>query len=149
MEFTRLVNIRERLDLSQRQMATKLNVSKSTYARWETGEKIIPLKHLVNFCNICNLSPDYVLGITNTKKELKTKLKIDKKIVGENIKEIRQNNNLSQEKLANELTTTHSTISAYEHGKTLILTSFAYQICIKYKVSFDWLIEKNNKNHTK
>lgn len=37
--------LRENLELSQRQISNKLNVSKSTYARWETGEKIIPLKH--------------------------------------------------------------------------------------------------------
>lgn len=40
------------------------------------------------------------------------------------------------------LNTSHSTISAYENGKILILTSFAYSIAIKYNVSLDWLCGK-------
>ena len=35
---------------------------------------------------------------------------------------------ISQQALADLLNTSHSTISAYESGKTLILTAFAYQI---------------------
>ena len=49
---------------------------------------------------------------------------------------------MSYNDLAKELNTTKSTIYAYETGKTLILTAFAYQICIKYKVSLDWLTGK-------
>ena len=49
---------------------------------------------------------------------------------------------LTQEELAKDLNTTHSTISAYESGKTLILTSFVYEIAIKYKLSLDWLCGK-------
>lgn len=41
--------------------------------------------------------------------------------------------------LAKSLNTTQSTIWAYETGRTLILTAFAYQICVKYNVSMDWL----------
>ena len=41
--------------------------------------------------------------------------------------------------LAKELGTTQSVIYGYENGKFLILTAFAYQICIKYNVSMDWL----------
>lgn len=37
----------------------------------------------------------------------------------------------------------HSTISAYEFEKTLILTIFAYQSCLKYHISLEWLYENN------
>ena len=47
--------------------------------------------------------------------------------------------NITQEELANILNTTHSTISAYESGKTTILTAFAYQICKRYNISMDYL----------
>ena len=47
--------------------------------------------------------------------------------------------NITQEELANILNTTHSTISAYESGKTTLLTAFALQIVDKYKISLDWL----------
>ena len=58
------------------------------------------------------------------------------------IKAERVANGLTQEELAKDLNTTHSTISAYESGKTLILTSFVYEIAIKYKLSLDWLCGK-------
>lgn len=47
--------------------------------------------------------------------------------------------------LAKLLNTTHSTISAYESGKTTILTVFAYEICKKYNISMDYLIGRINK----
>lgn len=63
MNFEHLIFMRDNLDLNQREMAEKLNVSKSTYARWETGEKIIPLKHLINLCNITNNTLIMLLGL--------------------------------------------------------------------------------------
>jgi len=51
MDFSKLVILRNKKDLTQREMAKILNISKSTYARWETQDEIIPLWHLVNFCN--------------------------------------------------------------------------------------------------
>ena len=48
--------------------------------------------------------------------------------------------------IANLLNTTHSTISAYENGKTLILTSFLYQICKTYNISvYEILKKQENK----
>lgn len=37
MIFEKLKSLRENSELTQRQIALKLNVSKSTYNRWETG----------------------------------------------------------------------------------------------------------------
>lgn len=140
MNFERLVYIRDELDLSQRSLAYELTIGKSTYARWETGEKIIPLKHLVHLCNMSGFSLDFALGLSDDKKRNKEKIVIDRKVIGENIRLLRKKNNLTQEDLAKELNTTHSTISAYESGKTLILTSFVYQIAVKHNVSVDWII---------
>ena len=53
--------------------------------------------------------------------------------------EIRKEKNITQEELASTLNTTHSTISAYESGKTTILTAFAYEICKRYNISMDYL----------
>ena len=126
MYNTRLIDIREENELTQRKIAELLCVSKSTYARWETLEKIIPLKHLNNVCNKFNTSMDFIL-------------KIDKLLAGKRLKKIRLDNKLTQNNLANMLNTTHSTISGYENGKTFILTSFAYELCKKYNISMDWL----------
>ena len=135
----RLKDFREDNDLFQKEIAEKIGISQQTYSMWENGTKIIPLKHLNTLCNIYDVNMDYFLGISN--KKIKTnKIKtLDKKLIGSNIKKIRNDNNLTIRNLANYLNTTPSTISAYENGKTLILTAFAYQICIKYNISMDWL----------
>ena len=92
MDFKKLIMFRKKRDLSQRQMASILNVSKSTYARWETTEEIIPLKHLANFCNYFNVSMDFVLGLSkkNDFNKYNYNKKIKKKNIGNNIKLIRK-----------------------------------------------------------
>ena len=139
----RLIEIRENNNLSQRDLASILNVSKSTYARWETQEQIIPLNRLVDFCNYFKVSMDYALNLSNVNKYKKPISSLDRKLIGNNIKLIRKKFSLTQQNLADLLNTSHSTISAYEAGKTLILTIFAYQICLKYNISLDWLCSNN------
>ena len=84
---------------------------------------------------------DYVLKLSNKKKnkDIKKIDNLDKQVIGNHIRIVRGENKLTLRALASVLNTTSSTISAYETGKTLILTVFAYQICKKYKVSLDWL----------
>ena len=139
----RLIEIREDNNLSQRDLASILNVSKSTYARWETQEQIIPLNRLVDFCNYFKVSMDYALNLSNENKYKKPISSLDRKLIGNNIKLIRKKFSLTQQNLADLLNTSHSTISAYEAGKTLILTIFTYQICLKYNISLDWLCGNN------
>lgn len=138
---TRLFDIRELNDYSQEEISKLLKVSRQNYSFWETGTKFIPLKHLNNFCNIFNVTMDYVLKLSSNNIKTNKIKKISKKEIGKRLKEIRNNNNITQKELAAFLNTTQSTISAYEKGKTLILTSFAYQICKKYNISMDYLCE--------
>nr|MBP3258597.1 helix-turn-helix transcriptional regulator [Bacilli bacterium] len=144
MNEKRLFDLREYADLSQKDLANKLGVTQQTYSLWEKGTKIIPLKHLNNLCNYYKTSMDYVLGLSNerTNSDIREIKELNKKLIGSRIKEIRESNKLTLRDLASELNTTSSTISAYETGKTLVLTAFAYQICTKYDVSLDWLCGK-------
>ena len=144
MEF-RLQKVRENNELSQKEIADILKVSQPTYSRWEKGVEVIPLKKLILFAKYFHLTLDYLCNLSNTNKVAKYEYKINKEISGHNILSFRQNNNITQKELAIFLNTTPSTICAYEKGKTLILTSFAYQICKKYNTSMDYicgLIEK-------
>ena len=132
MNLERLILLREKNDLYQKDIAKILNVSQQTYSTWEVGTKIIPLKHLNDYANYFNVSLDYLTGLSDKKEIILTNKNLDKNIIGQRLKEIRNDNNLTLRSLAKELNTTSSTISAYETGKTLILTAFAYQICKKY-----------------
>ena len=145
--FNKLLDIREDYEMTQTQIANKIGVSRSVVSKWENGNEVIPLKHLNSLCNFYNVSMDYILKLSKNKtyNKLKNIEILDKKLIGQRIKEIRNNNNLTLRDLAKILNTTSSTISAYETGKTLILTAFAYQICKEYKVSLDWLCGKSER----
>ena len=136
----RIIVIREMLNLSQRELAEELHISKSTYARWETGEKIIPLTHLVDLCNLSNRSLDYILGLSNDRSITNNVLIINNQSIGNKLKKLRIKNNESQEEIADFLSCTQSVVSEYENGITLIQTSFLLQLCNKYNISADIIV---------
>ena len=138
--FQRLQDIREDLDLTQREMANQLKVSQSCYSRWETGKELIPLQKLSDFCSITNHSMDCIAGLIHTERKVpKRNYPIRAKVIGKNLKEVRIQHGLYQYQLAKILNTTQSTISAYESGETLILTAFIYQIAKEFHLSLDEL----------
>ncbi len=137
----RLLEIREYHNLYQKDIAKIIKVSQQAYSFWENNTKIIPLSHLNELCNYFNISMDYALNLSKSKTSTKIN-KIDnlnRVEIGKRLAWLRHEKNITNRALAKELNTTSSTISAYETGKTLILTIFAYQICKKYHVSLDWL----------
>lgn len=147
--FERLLYLREEKELTQKELGEIFNVDRSIISKWEIDSVTIPLKQLNNYANYFNVSLDYLTGLSNIKENTKTIKKLDKQKIGQNIKQVRKENNLTLRALAKELNTTSSTISAYETGKTLILTAFAYQIAKKYNISLDWLLGKSNNKSIK
>lgn len=141
----RLLNIRDEAELNQEDMAEILKVSQSNYSRWENGKELIPLSKLNLLCNHFKVNIDYVIGISRNSKCDK-KYEFNNIGIGKRLKEFRNSNNITQVELAKILNTTQSTISAYESGKTTILTAFALQIVNEYNISLDWLCDRKNTN---
>ncbi len=129
-------------NLSQEDVAKKLNVSRSSYAMWESNNNIFPIKRLIEFCNIVNCSLDYVLSLTNINTEIKNDL--DENKAKSRLTEFRKENKLTQEKLASILNTNKSVICNYERGRNIIATPFIYEICKKYKISADYLLGRTD-----
>ena len=138
MYSRKLKDIRENYDLKQSEIAEILKTTQSNYSRWENGTEFIPLKKLTILCNFFNINMDYAMGLS---KEIKNngKHNLDSTTIGNNLKKLRKEKNITQLELAKLLNTSQSTVSAYEAGKTILLTAFAYQICKKYNISLDWL----------
>lgn len=135
---TRLNELREERNLLQKDVAKLLNTSRTNYSTWELNNKFMPLKHLNNYCNVFNVSMDYVFYLSKSKENTSNKsYELDKKLIGQNLKKFMTDRNITQVELAKFLNTTQSTISAYINGKTLILTSFLYQIAKEYNISMD------------
>ena len=142
---TRLNELREERNLFQKDVAKLLNTSRTNYSTWELNTKFIPLKHLNNYCNIFNVSMDYVFYLSNSRGNTINKTyKLNKKIIAENLKKFMSDRNITQVELAKVLNTTQSTISSYVNGKTLIITSFLYQIAKEYNISMDEICNRNN-----
>ena len=145
-----LLDLRKDNNYTIMEMSKLLNTSKSNYQRWETGERFIPTSSLNEISSLFKVSVDYLLGITRiNNSDISYFDKLNKKLIGHNIKKFRQENNLSQKELAKFLNTSQSTISAYENGHTLILSIFIYKICSKYKISADWLLGKSSHEKLK
>lgn len=65
--FQRIRDLREDNDLTQQQIATLLNISQSTYSRYENGELEIPIQTLIKLANYYNTSIDYLVNLTDIK----------------------------------------------------------------------------------
>ena len=132
--------IRMESNKHQEETAKLLHISRSSYAMWESGNEIIPIKRLIDFSNIFNVSIDYIFKL-NSKKYNKLST-YNKELSSTRLKEFRKENKLTQEKLAKILNTNKSVICGYEKGRYIIATPFLYQICKKYNISADYLLGK-------
>ena len=133
---------------NQNDIATILKISPYTYSHYETQDAIIPLKHLINFCEYFNVSIDYIFGFTekNQYKNIAKNTTLEKN----NLKIYRKLNNITQKELAKELNITQSSISEYEKGHKIISTPILFSICKKYNISADYLLGKiDNPKHIK
>lgn len=142
-----LVNLRDEKEKTQKEIALLLDTTQSNYNKWETGKNLPPLFHLNSLANYFNTSIDYLIGITNINIPTTNIDKINKLECGKKILELRKDNKLTQRELAKELNTSHSTLSAYESGKNLIIVSFALELSKKYNISLDWLCGRSNKKY--
>lgn len=132
-------------NLTQNQIAEILGISRSAYSKYEKYYEIIPIKHLICFCNHFNILIDEIFNLKiSYKNELVISNVFDKKIMGTRLKEFRKEHKLTQEKLAQELNTTKSVIAGYESGRRIIATPFLYQICHKYQISADYILGRIN-----
>ena len=66
--YNRIRSMREDNDLTQKKIASILNMSQTGYSKYETGENDIPTRILINLALYYNTSIDYLLGITDDPK---------------------------------------------------------------------------------
>ncbi len=69
--YTRIRDLREDNDLTQKQMANILNCSQQVYSNYELGQRDIPTDILIKLSRFYKVSTDYILGETDNPKRLK------------------------------------------------------------------------------
>ena len=65
MPYKRIRDLREDADLSQKKLAEILHMHKTTYTRYETGEREIPLNIAILLAQYHHVSLDYLAGLTD------------------------------------------------------------------------------------
>ncbi len=66
---TRLKDLRQDRDLKQREIAEVIKTTQSYYSQIENGQKMIPIDRLIILAKFYNVSTDYILKLTNSKKK--------------------------------------------------------------------------------
>ena len=64
----RIKDLREDLDLTQKEIAEYLHIKQNTYSQYENGHRQIPLDMLIKLARYYNTSVDYLVGETSEKK---------------------------------------------------------------------------------
>ena len=67
--YPRIRNLREDEDLTQEDLAKILNISQTTYSRYESGSLDLPSQSLIKLAEFYSVSVDYLLGISNSKRK--------------------------------------------------------------------------------
>lgn len=61
----RLRTLREKHELTQKEVAEQLHTSQSYYAQYENDRRPIPFERVVELARIYNVSIDYIAGFTD------------------------------------------------------------------------------------
>ena len=64
-KYQRLRDLREDADKTQSEIAEYLGMRYQQYARYENGEREIPLHHFIALARYYNVSLDYLAGLSN------------------------------------------------------------------------------------
>lgn len=78
--YSRIRSLREDHDLTQKKIASILNMSQTGYSKYETGENDIPTRILINLSLYYDTSIDYLLGITDVQKPYKRSKDVEKNL---------------------------------------------------------------------
>ena len=138
----RIKELREKENVSQRQLAEALGVTRSSINQFEQQYDIIPIKRLNQIANFFHVSIDYLLGLTKIKQYKNSKFEIDFELSSKRLKEWRKSKKLTQQKLGEKLNASSFVIIHHENQRTILNTPFLYELCTKYHISADYLLGK-------
>lgn len=74
MKFVRIRNLREDKDLYQKDVAKMLGISQQYYSEYESGNRAIPIFHLIKLAEFYNVSIDYIVELTDNTKPYSRKI---------------------------------------------------------------------------
>ncbi len=142
MNENRLDGLKDERDLKSRDIAKYLKVNESTYSEWEHNKIPIPTRRIVELADFYNVNIDYMLKLTDTRKEIKNNL--DLELIRNRLKEIRQELGLSLRGLGEKLNCSFSSLGSYERGENLINCEILISLSKYSKYSIDYILGRSN-----
>ncbi len=144
--FQQLASARKYFWYSQIEVAEKLGIARTTYASYESNNRLIPSNHLYSLANFYKTSMDYLLGLNEDPIEVEA-IDLNMNIISKHLKEVIKDSNLSVTDFSKSIKASDSSMYDYINQRTLIQTYIIYDIARKYNISCDWLLGKSYKKY--
>ena len=142
----KLVILRERANVDAKYVYKNIKVNNETYSRWETGDRKVNLKGIVDISNLYNIKIDYLLDLSNDIVPTNKKYLCDKNILGKRLKNLRDSKSLSLRKETDLTGVSFNALSRYERGIRLITVDALCKICNEFAIDADEILKDiNNK----
>ena len=61
--------LRKEHAFTQDQLSNILGIAQTVYSRYERGANELPIRHLLKLCSLYHVSSDYILGLSDIRKE--------------------------------------------------------------------------------
>lgn len=135
----RLKELRKEKGITQIQFANDFHIANGTIGMWESGRREPDFETARRIADYFGTTVDYLLGRDEKK------LIPEVEVVGMNIKELREQEGVSQKQLAEAVRLAQNTLSQFETGKREPDLSTTQRIADYFGVSVDYLLGRNDK----
>ena len=149
MNETKLEELREYSELKAKEVAKRLNVAESTYSEWEHNKIPIPTRRIIELANFYSVNIDYLLKLSNIRTTIKDNKDIDLILIGNRLKEIRNDLDLTLRELGEKLNTAFSSLGSYERGEYLIQSDTLISLSKLSNCSIDWILGRTDNKYLK
>lgn len=146
----KIKELRNQLNMSVDDLATKLGKNRATIYRYERGDiENLPLDVLEPLANALETTPGYLMGWEDTPKKNEP-LSIDEVTMGDVFKALRLGSNLSIEEFSSEIGLSVGDINKYETGESQIPVNIINLVADFFGISISEIIkahENEGKKH--
>ncbi len=149
MNENRLEELKDLKDLKSKEVANYFDVAESTYSEWENNKIPIPTRRILQLANFYEVNIDFMLNLSSIKKHIKTTNDLNLELIGQHLKEIREELGLSLRRLGEKLNSAFSSLASYERGEHLIQSDNLITLCKISNYSIDWVLGRSKDKHLK
>ena len=110
----KLSKLRERANVDAKYVYENIKVTNDIYSKWENNKRKVPLKYIIDICNLFEIKLDYLLNLSDKIEISKIKYSSDKKKIGDKLKEIRTDLSLSLREESKLTDISFNALSRYE-----------------------------------